>query len=197
MRWLIILIERSYFSLIEGATFSAGAGGSAGFAPSACAFGLGRAGSGAGMVGRVLPGLDSAGLSTVGEACRAGVACTSPLWGSRASSSVSDRTEIASPAMMSIGASCKSFTGVSFVLFPGNILLSPRYVREINGWRGAWFQSESFQSASSPASPTSSENASNVPLAFQASAAMAGVPFRRTRSSPPSSIRTSRMVPSA
>jgi hypothetical protein len=54
----------SYLSLIGGAIFSAGVGGSAGLAvPSVCACESGRAGSGADVVGRVPPGVDSAGLS--------------------------------------------------------------------------------------------------------------------------------------
>src|SRR5579863_3132817 len=54
--------KRGHRSLIGGAIFSAGAGGSAGFAPSFCACALGSAGSGAGVVGRTPPGFDSAGL---------------------------------------------------------------------------------------------------------------------------------------
>lgn len=50
-----------YFCWIGGAIFSAGAGGSAAFAPSFCACGSGLAGWGAGVVGRWPPGLDSAG----------------------------------------------------------------------------------------------------------------------------------------
>ena len=46
-----------YFSLIGGAIFSAGAGGSAGSAPAFCASASGRAGSGAGVVGRAVAGL--------------------------------------------------------------------------------------------------------------------------------------------
>jgi hypothetical protein len=66
----------SYFFSIGGATFSAGAGGNAGLAPSCCAAGAGCAGSGAGVVGRVPPGFDSAGvLDGVGEADGEGVAC--------------------------------------------------------------------------------------------------------------------------
>jgi hypothetical protein len=67
-----------YFDCIGGAIFSGGAGGRAAFAPSCCACASGRAGSGAGVVGRVPPGLDSAGVSFVvveGEPCKGGVAC--------------------------------------------------------------------------------------------------------------------------
>ena len=53
--------DRRHFSLIGGAIFSAGAGGSAVGAPDFWASASGRAGSGAGVVGRVPPGLDSAG----------------------------------------------------------------------------------------------------------------------------------------
>lgn len=55
------LPETSYLSLIGGAIFSAGAGGKTGFAPAFCASRSGRAGSGAGVVGRSPPGFDSAG----------------------------------------------------------------------------------------------------------------------------------------
>src|ERR1700761_3593750 len=70
-------LER-YFCWIGGAIFSAGAGGSTGLAPSFCACASGRAGSGAGVVGRTPPGFDSAGLSSVvveGVPCVGGVAC--------------------------------------------------------------------------------------------------------------------------
>jgi len=61
-----------------GAIFSAGAGGSAAFAPSFCACGSGLAGSGAGVVGRWPPGLDGAGAFSWlgdGEDCSGWVAC--------------------------------------------------------------------------------------------------------------------------
>src|SRR3954447_17237416 len=51
-----------YFSLIGGAIFSAGAWGSAGLVAAPCVCGSGRAGSGAGVVGRWPPGLASAGV---------------------------------------------------------------------------------------------------------------------------------------
>ena len=51
-------------------------------------------------------------------------------------------------------------------------------------------------SSSNPASPSSSANASIVPLLFQASAETGAVPFLRTRISAPSFSRTIRMVPS-
>ncbi len=50
-----------FYFLIGSPIFSAGAGGSAGFAPAFCASASGRAGSGAGVVGRAPPGFDSAG----------------------------------------------------------------------------------------------------------------------------------------
>lgn len=71
-------VAAPYFRSIGGAIFSGGAGGRAAFAPSFCACASGRAGSGAGVVGRVPPGFASAGLSFVvaeGEPCRGGVAC--------------------------------------------------------------------------------------------------------------------------
>ena len=54
----------TYF-LIGSPIFSAGAGGNAGFAPAFCASLSGRAGSGAGVVGRVPPGFGSAGPSSL------------------------------------------------------------------------------------------------------------------------------------
>lgn len=55
-----------YLVLIGGAVFSAGAGGSAVDAPDFRASASGVAGSGAGVVGRVPPGLDSAGALAPG-----------------------------------------------------------------------------------------------------------------------------------
>ncbi|RQH05915.1 hypothetical protein EHH60_31695 [Bradyrhizobium sp. RP6] len=52
----------TYFSLIGGAIFSAGACGNAGLVAAPCVWESGRAGSGAGVVGRSPPGLDSAGV---------------------------------------------------------------------------------------------------------------------------------------
>ena len=54
--------RRGYFSLIGGAIFSAGAGGRAGLVAAPWVCGSGRAGSGAGVVGRSPPGLASAGV---------------------------------------------------------------------------------------------------------------------------------------
>jgi hypothetical protein len=53
------------------------------------------------------------------------------------------------------------------------------------------------QSVSRPASPSSAAKASSVPLAFQASAAIAAPPLRWTRISAPSAIRTISTVPSS
>ena len=75
--------ERYFFS-IGGPIFSAGAGGNAAFAPCRSASGAGRAGSGAGLVGRVPPGFDSAGLlsfcatAPCGGALEASVFCCAP-----------------------------------------------------------------------------------------------------------------------
>ncbi|PDT91926.1 hypothetical protein CO669_01215 [Bradyrhizobium sp. Y36] len=55
-------VAASYFFSIGGAIFSAGAGGRAGLVAAPCVCGSGRAGSGAGVVGRSPPGLASAGL---------------------------------------------------------------------------------------------------------------------------------------
>ena len=67
-----------YFSLIGGAVFSAGAGGSAGWAPAFCASGSGRAGSGATVDGRVPVVTGSRGaeglVSAPGVDCSGGVA---------------------------------------------------------------------------------------------------------------------------
>src|SRR5947209_921702 len=52
----------AYFSLIGGAIFSAGACGRAGLVAAPWVCGSGRAGSGAGVVGRSPPGFDSAGV---------------------------------------------------------------------------------------------------------------------------------------
>ena len=97
------------FSLIGGAIFSAGAGGSTGLAPAFCASGSGRAGSGAGVVGRVPPGFDSAGCagSLEGEPCGVGVACASSC-GERARSSNSERPHIRRPAATRVAASNQS-----------------------------------------------------------------------------------------
>ncbi|QOZ47931.1 hypothetical protein XH89_33945 [Bradyrhizobium sp. CCBAU 53340] len=54
--------RRGYFFSSGGAIFSAGAGGSAGLVAAPCVCGSGRAGSGAGVVGRSPPGLASAGV---------------------------------------------------------------------------------------------------------------------------------------
>jgi hypothetical protein len=62
----------AYFFSIGGPIFSAGAGGNAGFAPCRWASGSGRAGSGAGVVGRVPPGFDSAGLLSFCETAAGG-----------------------------------------------------------------------------------------------------------------------------
>jgi hypothetical protein len=55
------VLDNYFLSGIGAAVFSAGAGGNAGVAPAFCASASGRAGSGAGVVGRSPPGLDSAG----------------------------------------------------------------------------------------------------------------------------------------
>ncbi|QAU49362.1 hypothetical protein EAS54_29800 [Bradyrhizobium guangzhouense] len=56
--------RETYFFSSGGAIFSAGAGGNAGLAAPAapCVCGSGRAGSGAGVVGRSPPGFASAGV---------------------------------------------------------------------------------------------------------------------------------------
>src|SRR5438552_13516097 len=78
------VLECYFFSGIGGAVFSAGAGGSAGVAPAFCASLSGRAGSGAGVVGRWPPGFDSAGGEFcgvgVGDDCSGGVAWAISGW---------------------------------------------------------------------------------------------------------------------
>ena len=69
------LAGRGYFSLIGVPVFSAGAGGSAGCAPAFCASTSGRAGSGAGVVGRAPPGVDSAGTSFCASDVDEGAGC--------------------------------------------------------------------------------------------------------------------------
>ena len=101
----------NYRSLIGGAVFSAGAGGNAGVAPDFCAWISGRAGSGAGVVGRSPPGLDSAGGVSwgagVGEDCNGCVACATcgllPLsWASERPATVSPTATIADARSISL-----------------------------------------------------------------------------------------------
>jgi len=97
----------AYFCGIGGAIFSAGAGGSAGAAPSFFACGSGRAGSGAGVVGRSPPGFDSAGGlfegEGAGEDCKGGVACASCR--SPAAIWTRETTDSANPATINADAS--------------------------------------------------------------------------------------------
>ncbi|MBO4223333.1 hypothetical protein GRB70_12955 [Bradyrhizobium neotropicale] len=100
----------NHFFWTGGAVFSAGAGGSAGCAPVFCASGSGRAGSGAGVVGRSPPGFDSAGFvcGSGGEDCTGGVACaTSSDW--CAVISTSEAVEITSPPTNRADAIRRSF----------------------------------------------------------------------------------------
>jgi hypothetical protein len=73
--------SRNYFAVIGGATFSAGAGGNAGFAPASRASASGRAGCGGVSCGRwpVVVGSDGTEglLSAPGVDCSGGVACAS------------------------------------------------------------------------------------------------------------------------
>src|SRR5690349_15805191 len=107
---------RHCLSLIGGATFSAGAGGSTGVAPAFCASGSGRAGSGAGFVGRVPPGFDSAGISFCGSGVADGVdcvACASCAGGLDLISAIETAT-IAVPAAISVAAISQSLFRPSF-----------------------------------------------------------------------------------
>src|SRR5215470_15764727 len=98
------LTSRSYFSLIGVPVFSAGAGGSAGCAPAFCASGSGRAGSGAGVVGRAPPGFDSAGTSFCGSGGDDGVVCVAcaSCSGGLALISMIEMATIAVPAAISV-----------------------------------------------------------------------------------------------
>ena len=189
-----------HFCLIGGPIFSAGAGGSADLAPSPGFRGSGCAGWSAGVVGRASPGLDSAGLllrAGAGVPCKGGVpgvlctrCCRPPTF-----ASAKETPDIASSATISAKPSSRS-------PFDARIRLSVcisfnlPIAATIATGRAGQCSGRSAQSSSSPALPSSSEKASSVPLAFQASAETAAVPFRRTRISAPSSSRTIRTVPS-
>jgi hypothetical protein len=189
-----------YLALIGVPVFSAGADGNAGAAPVVCAAASGRAGSGAGVVGRAPPGFDSAGSSfgaAAGEDCKGCVACAICGW--RAAISISEAPDTASPVAINRDARRKSFMEARFlssedIVFTASLFTGPTAAGsdcspENPGRTGCY-------SGSSPASPSSVANASSVPLLFQASAATGAVSFRRTRISAPSVIRTIRMVPS-
>jgi len=196
-------LTSGYFDGMGGAIFSGGAGGSAAFAPSFCACSLGRAGSGAGVVGRVPPGLDSAGASFAGagaDVCGGGVACAT-----RSSGFALTTGETAVSASMAVipTDACRIFP-----LFRSFDIAS----QPANETRGSTSGGKlcsggsqpsgknpkrtKAQSANRPASPSSAANASKLPLAFQASAAMAAPPLRWTRISAPSLKRTISTVPS-
>ena len=100
--------ERGYFSRIGGATFSAGAGGSAGWAPAFWASASGCAGCGGMSEGRwpVVAGSEGADgfVSAPGVDWVGCVACAICM-GSRALSAVNASAEAASPAAISIAAS--------------------------------------------------------------------------------------------
>ena len=177
-----------YFSLIGGATFSAGAGGSAGLAPSFCASASGRAGSGAGVVGRVPPGFDSAGGE--GDGCVACARC-----GRSALSSASEIAEISRPTPTSVAATSNSLRKDLVLLGRHRFHHTAHPTPSTDD--PAQCSRERSQSSSNPASPSSAANARCVPFGFQARPATGTPTFRRTRISAPSLIRTIRMVPSA
>ena len=191
--------------LIGSDVFSAGAGGSTGWAPAFCASASGRAGSGGTLGGRVPVVTGSAGeeglVSAPGVDCSGWVACAS-CCGARPRSSASDRPEMTSPVVTKAAANRKSlvtprlllsadisFTAKLFAIptagaahgSPGNLRQTPRKVA---------------YNSTIPASPSSVANASCAPLALQASPATAALPRRRTRISAPSSSRTISTVPS-
>ena len=197
-------LATGYFDGMGGAIFSGGAGGSAAFAPSFCACSLGRAGSGAGVVGRVPPGLDSAGASFAAagaDVCGGDAACAT-----RSSGFALTTGETAVSASMAVIASDARRTSVP--LFRSFDIASHRKMKTRGSTSGGKLCSRGnqpsdknpkrtkAQSASRPASPSSAANASKVPSAFQASAAMAAPPLRWTRISAPSLKRTISTVPS-
>jgi len=103
---------KTYRSLIGGATFSAGAGGSAGWAPAFCASASGRAGSGGMFDGRLPVVAGSAGTdgldSAPGVDCNGWVACAR-CCGSLDPISISESADITVPVATSMDASSKSF----------------------------------------------------------------------------------------
>ena len=131
---------RDYFSRIGGAVFSAGAGGSAGWAPAFWASASGRAGSGGISDGRlpVVTGSDGEPglLSAPGVDCSGWVACAN-CSRSLARSWLNESADITSPVATSVDASSR----FRRVWRYRQTLRSPRKnVRETNG-RG----SESFR----------------------------------------------------
>lgn len=96
-----------HLSRIGGATFSAGAGGNAGWAPAFCASASGRAGCGGISVGRwpVVVGSEGADglVSAPGVDCVGGVACATRM-GSLALRTVIAAVEMAKPATISMDA---------------------------------------------------------------------------------------------
>src|ERR1700723_2665828 len=166
-----------YLSLIGAAVFSAGAGGSAGVAPSFCACASGWAGCGAISPGRV-PVVDgSAGaeglVSAPGVDCKGCVACAT--CGSRTAITASDRPDNEIPAATITDASSRSFLKLRFLLswniaFTPDLFAGSTDVTRHRSREPANRGSSGRYSSSSPASPSSSANASIVPLLFQASA---------------------------
>ena len=127
-----------YFGCIGGAIFSAGAEGRAAFAPSFWASDVGVAGSGAGVVGRVPPGFDSAGLSSLvveGEPCKGGVACAS--WTLARVVATSEKPVSTSPAASM--ADAKKNSGRRFRSFD-NIIFTHEWFVGVNGRGKALFQ---------------------------------------------------------
>ena len=139
--------QRDYRSLagdcrsgIGGAVFSAGAGGSAGWAPAFCASASGRAGCGGtsdGLVPVVTGSAGAAGLvSAPGVDCRGGVACAS--CGSAALIWASESAVIARPATTSMAANAKSPRKLRFLLSDA-MTFTREFVRDINDFCQAWF----------------------------------------------------------
>ncbi|QOZ72420.1 hypothetical protein WN72_43605 [Bradyrhizobium arachidis] len=123
--------KETYFFSIGGATFSAGAGGNTGFA-APCVCGSGRAGSGAGVVGRSPPGLDSAGVllcSSDGVPWSGCVACAVCI---RLSARIcaSDTTDTTTPAANSEQAIVRSSFSLRLSFWPGISITA--FVRGIN-----------------------------------------------------------------
>jgi hypothetical protein len=119
---------------IGGAVFSAGAGGSAGWAPAFWASASGRAGSGGTSDGLVPVVTGSAGAdgldSAPGVDCSGGVACAS-CGGSPALICTTESAAIAKPAASSMAANAYSPRKLCFLLSDA-MTFTHKFVRGIN-----------------------------------------------------------------
>ena len=127
-----------HFSRIGGATFSAGAGGSAGLAPASRASASGRAGCGGVSCGRwpVVVGSDGAGglVSAPGVDCNGDVACASRAGGGVKVSLAMAEVDMPDAAASAKAASTSCFRD-TYVFAMG----SPRFVCGNNDTRPARF----------------------------------------------------------